>query len=87
MAHASAWVDCLDGADNCEVTFYLLYQVAGGQVTTLGVWDEVHDGQITKIDIDLSSLAGKTVSFILVAEVDGGDPTEAEAFWFSPRIE
>ena len=42
---------------------------------------------MTEIDIDLSFLAGETVSFILVAEVNGGDPKEAEAFWFSPRIE
>ncbi|HUF37984.1 MAG TPA: NBR1-Ig-like domain-containing protein [Anaerolineales bacterium] len=82
-----AWVGCLDGADGCEVTFYLQYQIAGGTVMTLGSWDEVHDGAVTQIDVDLSFLAGQAVSIILVAEVDGGDPVDAEAFWFSPRIE
>ena len=85
--HFKAWVGCLDGADDCEVTFYLQYQIDGGQVMTLGSWDEVYDGEITEIDIDLSFLEGETVSFILVAEVNGGDPSEAEAFWFAPRIE
>jgi hypothetical protein len=85
--HFKAWVGCLDGAEGCEVTFYLNYQIGSGEVKSLGSWDEVYDGEITEIDIDLSFLAGEHVTFILIAEVDGGEPDEADAFWFSPRIE
>ena len=55
-------------------------------VKNLGSWQEVFDGKVTKIDMDLSSQAGKTVKFILTVEVGGGDPARANAFWFVPGI-
>lgn len=82
-----AWVGCLEGSEDCNVTFYLDYQIDGGLVKSLGQWDEVYDGEITIIDIDLSSLADENVTFILSVDVNGGDPKEADAFWFVPRIE
>ena len=85
--HFMAWVGCLDDSEGCKVTFYLDYQVDGGPVQSMGSWDEVYDGQVTVIDIDLSSLAGKNVTFILSVEVDNSDPDDANAFWFAPRIE
>ena len=54
---------------------------------TLGTWDEVHDGDVSKIDVDLSSLDGEEVTFIFEVEVNGGKPQNANGFWFVPRIE
>lgn len=85
--HFRAWVGCLDGAEDCDVTFYLDYRIGNGDVVRLGEWDEVYDGDVTVLDIDLSGLDGKNVTFILSVEVNGGDPSDAEAFWFVPRIE
>ena len=68
------------------MTFNLSYQVEGGPVGSLGQWTEKYDGQITDIDVDLSSLVGESVTFILGVVVRGGDPENAQAFWFNPHI-
>jgi hypothetical protein len=81
-----AWVGCLNNSDGCKVTFDLSFQVEGGPVGSLGQWDEVYDGDITSIDVDLSSLAGESVTFILGVVAKGGDTENAQAFWFNPHI-
>ena len=85
--HFRAWIGCLYGSEKCNVTFYLDYQIGDGPVKNLGTWQEVYDGKVTQVDIDLSDLAGENVSFILSVEVSGGKASEANAFWFVPRIE
>ena len=50
-------------------------------------WHEVYDNQVTKIDIDLSSLAGQSVQFVLGIEASSEDVSSAQGFWFVPRIE
>ncbi len=85
--HFKAWVGCLNGNKNCNVTFFLDYQVDGGPIKNLGTWHEIYDEKVTEIDIDLSSLAGQNVTFSLSVEVTGGKASEANAFWFVPRIE
>ena len=85
--HFKAWIGCLYGSDDCNVTFYLEYQIDDGPVKNLGSWHEVYDGKATMLDIDLSDLAGENVKFIFSVEVSGGKASEADAFWFVPRIE
>lgn len=86
--HFRAWVGCLDDSRGCAVMFRLDYQIDGKpNVKNLGSWREIYDGDISRVDVDLSELAGKEVHFILVVEVTGGDPDNANAFWFVPRIE
>ncbi len=85
--HFIAWVGCLDDSKGCNVTFSLDFKnVNSGNIKNLGSWTETFDGNITKIDLDLSTHAGKTVRFILTVEVNGGKPEMANAFWFVPGI-
>ena len=85
--HFVAWIGCMDASDDCDVSFKLDYQIDGGAVKNLGEWAEVYDDSITHVDVELSSLAGEKVSFILSVVIKGGVPEDANAFWFVPLIE
>ncbi len=83
--HFLADIGCLDDNKGCEVLFTLEYQVSGGAVKKIGEWVEVYDGAITRIDVDLSDLEGKTVQLIL--GVTGyGKPSRANPFWLVPSV-
>jgi hypothetical protein len=82
-----AWVGCLEGNDLCDVTFYLAYTGEDDRTYTLKRWDEVYDNQVTVIDLDLSSLAGESVQFILGMETNTANVNSAQGFWFVPHIE
>jgi hypothetical protein len=82
--HFVAEVGCLDDSQGCDVGFQLNYQ-AGGTLRRLGSWREVFDGQVTSINLDLSFLAGQSVSFILET-VNNGRASRADAYWFVPHI-
>jgi hypothetical protein len=85
--HFKAWVGCLDNSKGCNIVFRLDFQnLDNGNFRTLGSWQEIYDGEITKIDLDLSPHAGKRVRFILLVEVNGDNPANADAFWFVPGI-
>ncbi len=83
-----AWVGCLAASPGCDVTFTLKYRAAdgNGQETRI-TWDEVFDGQVSVVDIDLSALARKKVIFSLSAAINNRRFEDANAFWFAPRIE
>ncbi|MBN2550758.1 MAG: hypothetical protein JXB15_16455 [Anaerolineales bacterium] len=83
--HFMAEIGCLEDNPGCDVTFYLAYQTSGGTVKNLGSWRETYDGFTTRLDIDLSSLAGKTVQFLLTV-VNNGRASKATAFWLAPSI-
>lgn len=83
--HFMADVGCLYGSRGCDVTFNLSYQVQNDIVRDLGSWREVYDGQMTRIDIDLSFLADRQVSFIL-SVTGNGQPSAANGLWFVPSI-
>jgi Ig-like domain-containing protein len=79
-----ALVGCMDDMDDCDVTFRLKYMDGSG-IHTLGSWHEVYEGMHTRIDVDLSGLAGQQVQFIL--EVDNNDSSyEDKVFWMAPHI-
>ena len=84
--HFLADVGCLENYPGCKVTFALDYQVLGNQVKHLGTWNETYDGNITRIDLDLSALVGKSVQFILRVTNSGNKSTQANAFWLAPSI-
>ena len=85
--HFIAWVGCMDDSKGCNVIFRLdMKNLKNGNIKNLGVWYEVFDGKVTKIDLDLSSQAEKRVQFILTVQVNGGTPERANAFWFVPGI-
>lgn len=78
-------VGCEYEASSCKVRFQLDYQVDNGAVQTLGSWDESSDGQFTKVTVDLTSLAGKNVRFILTILASGSAKGD-RALWLLPRI-
>lgn len=81
-----ALIGCLDKSPSCNVLFQLSYVADGGSVTALGGWSEVSDGSYTNIDIDLSSLVGKSVEFIFTVQ-NNGSSTDDRAFWAAPAID
>ena len=72
--------NCTDG----KVKFQLKYR-EGSTDTPYGEWLEACDGLLTMIDKDLTTLAGKTVQFILVVSAEG-DWVSDYASWVNPRI-
>ncbi len=81
-----AWIGCLKDTKGCNVLFQLDYQIEGRPMKSLGEWHEVHDGEVTVLDLDLSDLAGEKVTFTLSVIVNK-KPAKANGFWFAPRIE
>ncbi len=79
-----ALVNCQHNSPKCDVVFRLDYR-SGGQVRTLASWHEVHEGKYYPVDLDLSSLAGQTVKFILFVSANGGN-NQDNALWFNPHI-
>jgi hypothetical protein len=78
-------IGCYDNYD-CDVKFKLNYKIGSGTEKTLATWHEVQDNKFNRIKLDLSSLAGEDVQFILLVEANGS-PDNDRAFWFAPRIE
>ncbi len=78
-------VGCLDGAPSCNVTFRIEYRADGGELQKLGEWSEVFDGRITRIKMDLSSLAGKNVAFVFTV-LSNGSAEGDRAFWHIPAV-
>lgn len=79
-----ALLSCRYNHDRCDVVFRLDY-VSNGKTQTLGSWREVYEGKFYSVDIDLSSLAGKKVQFVLVVAANGS-ARDDEAIWVTPRI-
>jgi hypothetical protein len=78
-------IGCLHQANDCDMTFRLQYQIGNGSVRTLGQWREVYEGQFHPINIDLSTLRGENVKFIL-SVLANGSSHEDYALWIQPRI-
>jgi hypothetical protein len=84
--HFQAQLSCPPDIDNCLVNFLLQYQTDDGQVKELQSWKEANDGLISRADVDLSSLAGKKVKFILTLRA-GRDYEKGEGgLWLNPGI-
>src|SRR5688572_2322646 len=80
-----AQVGCLHQANDCDMVFRLQYQIGNDSVKTLGQWREVYEGQFYPINIDLSTLRGENVKFIL-SVLANGSSHEDYAVWINPRI-
>jgi hypothetical protein len=73
---------------NCgsgNVKFQLKYR-EGGVVKSLNEWTKSCNGTLTNVDVELNSLAGKMVEFILTVDANGSS-TEDWAVWVAPRVE
>lgn len=78
-------IGCYDDRD-CNVKFKLNYKIDGGTEQSLATWLEIQDNKFNRVQVDLSSLAGEKVQFILLVEANGS-ATDDAALWFGPRIE
>ena len=81
-------INCAYNSPNCYVNFRLNYQIGAGPVQTLWSFNERYEGLFYRVNLDLSSLAGQNVKFILyVADVSGhGTPAGDRAEWVETRI-
>ncbi len=78
-------VNCQYGATSCYVTFRLDYQIGSGPIRTFWMFREKYEGMYYRTDVDLSSLAGQNVKFILTV-LAYGSPTGDRALWGAPHI-
>ncbi len=78
-------IGCLQTMPKCKVVFELNYTEDGETVQNLLSWEEVYDGRLKRLEIDLEELHGKTVQFILSVN-NAGDSADDQVFWLWPRI-
>lgn len=83
--HFEAVIGCARDAKSCDVNFQLDYQIDNGSIQTMKVWHEIYDEKFNSVDVDLSSLAGQNVRFILTVYANGSS-TQDRAQWLAPRI-
>jgi hypothetical protein len=86
--HFQGIVNCTHNSTGCYVNFRLMYQIGSGPVQTFWTFNERYDGLYYRFNLDLSSLAGQSVNFILyTADVSGhGTPSGDRAEWAETRI-
>jgi hypothetical protein len=80
-----ATINCMYKANDCNMIFKLQYQIGNGAVQTLGQWNEVYEGEAYQVNVDLSTLNGQKVKFIL-SVLANGSAHEDYALWIAPRI-
>ncbi|HZM22256.1 MAG TPA: NBR1-Ig-like domain-containing protein [Anaerolineales bacterium] len=79
-------INCEGGATNCYVVFRLDYQTGSDPIKTFwGPFGERYEGLFYTVDVDLSSLAGKDVKFILTV-LAAGTAAGDRALWVGPHI-
>ncbi len=84
--HFSTLTGFMDGYTHGNVMFMLNYSVDGGADQNFQTWSKTYDTSFTRIDIDLSSLAGHDVQFVLKVLNNDGSSTDDVAFWLDPQI-
>jgi hypothetical protein len=78
-------INCRTNSAGCDVIFRLDYQVGGGALKNIGQWNEAYEGKWFSLDIDLSALEGKSVTFIMTVYANGS-PFKDFAIWINPLI-
>jgi hypothetical protein len=78
-------VGCEYGATSCYVAYRLDYQIGTGPVRTFWSFREKYEGLTYPANLNLSSLAGYDVKFILVVSAYGS-PVGDRAIWGNPII-
>ncbi len=80
-----ATVSCAYGVTSCYVNFRLEYQIGAGPIQTLWSFKEKTEGNFYRANVDLSSLAGQNVKFILKVTAYGS-PVGDRALWGGAHI-
>lgn len=74
-----------DGKCGAGQAIFLLAYWENNQVVEVQQWSKSCNGQLLKVDVDISGLAGKTLQFILAVQANG--PFQDDfAIWNSPLI-
>jgi hypothetical protein len=79
-------INCQYNATSCYVIFRLDYQIGEAAPKTFWTFGEKYEGQYYQANIDLSSLAGQDVKFILTV-MAGSYAAGDRAVWVAPRIQ
>jgi hypothetical protein len=80
-----AIVNCERGAISCGVLFRVDYQLSDGITRDFWAFGEFYEGNYFTADLDLSSLAGRDVKFVLTV-LSLGSASNDRALWVDPRI-
>lgn len=79
-------VNCENGATSCYVVFRLDYSVAGSStIQTFWAFVERYEGQFYTAEVDLGSLVGQDIKFVLTV-LSTGSPVGDRALWVAPII-
>jgi len=78
-------IACQFNAAACDVFMRLDYQIGTGPINTLWAARERNDGASANVDVDLASLAGQNVRFILTL-LSNGSSSGDRALWIAPQI-
>ena len=85
--HFLATIGCMASNPQCALLFRLDYELPDGTRATLGEWEQIFDGKVGAINVDLSDLAGDEVRLILAVHENGGRSLQAIGFWLAARVE
>lgn len=80
-----ATIGCEYGSTTCYTAYRLDYQIGSGSVKTFWTFREKYEGWTYNVNLDLSSLAGQDVKFILVISAYGS-PSGDRSLWGNPVI-
>ncbi len=80
-----ATIGCQSGHPGCYVTYRLDYRIGGGPVRTFWTFRERYEGRVYPVDLNLSSLAGQNVEFILTVDTFGSSADD-HAYWIGARV-
>lgn len=78
-------IGCRYDSTGCNAIYQLNYRIDGGTLQNLMQWSQKYDGEWQKIDLDLTSLSGKSVEFVL-AVASNGASSDDDAYWLNPKI-
>jgi hypothetical protein len=79
-------VNCENGATSCYVVFRLEYSAVGSStIQTYWAFVERYEGQFYTAEVDLGSLVGQDVKFVLTV-LSTGSPVGDRALWVAPII-
>jgi len=81
-----AIISCEYLATGCNVIYRLDYQIGKQDIKTFWKFNEAYEGEYYEVEIDLSSLAGKKVKFILTVLANGSASAD-RPLWVAPRID
>lgn len=81
-------INCEGGATSCYVAFRLDYHTGASTEPIRTFWGpflERYEGGVYNVDVDLTTLAGKDVKFVLTV-LSAGSATGDRALWVGPHV-